>query len=165
MKNGTVQVICGSGRGKTSMAVGLAVSALAEQKRVIMIQFLKGSLEPERMDVLKRLEPEMKVFRFEKSPAFFEQLSEDAKKEEERNIHNGLNFAKKVMATGECDVLILDEILGIVDCGIITAADLMQSLEAREKEMSVILTGMVFPAELENYVDATTTIYSKGAES
>lgn len=161
MKDGIVQVICGSGRGKTSLAVGLAVSALAEKKRVIMIQFLKGSLEPERMDVLKRLEPDLKVFRFEKSQAFFEHLSEEEKKEEERNIHNGLNFAKKVMATGECDVLILDEILGIVDCGIITAADLMQSLEAREKEMSVILTGMVFPAALEGFVDATTTITSK----
>ncbi len=162
MKNRTVQVICGSGKGKTSMALGLAISALAEQKRVIMIQFLKGSLEPERMEVLKRLEPELKVFRFEKSPAFFEHLSEEEKKEEERNIHNGLNFAKKVMATGECDVLILDEILGIIDCGIMTCAELIQALDAREKEMSVILTGLVFPDELENYVDGMTTIQSKG---
>ena len=161
MKNGTVQVICGSGKGKTSMALGLAISALAEQKRVIMIQFLKGSLEPERMDVLMRLEPDLKVFRFEKSPAFFEHLSEEEKKEEERNIHNGLNFAKKVMATGECDVLILDEILGIVNCGIMTAEDLVQNLKAREKEMSVILTGLVFPSGLENDVDAITTIQSK----
>ena len=161
MKNGTVQVICGSGKGKTSMALGLAISALAEQKRVIMIQFLKGSLEPERMDVLMRLEPDLKVFRFEKSPAFFEHLSEEEKKEEEQNIHNGLNFAKKVMATGECDVLILDEILSIVDCGIMTAEDLVQNLKAREKEMSVILTGLVFPSGLENDVDAITTIQSK----
>lgn len=164
MKNGTVQVICGSGKGKTSMALGLAISALAEQKRVIMIQFLKGSLEPERMDVLMRLEPDLKVFRFEKSPAFFEHLSEEEKKEEERNIHNGLNFAKKVMATGECDVLILDEILGIVDCGIMTAEDLIQNLKAREKEMSVILTGLVFPSGLENDVDAITTIQSKNVK-
>ena len=164
MKNGTVQVICGSGKGKTSMALGLAISALAEQKRVIMIQFLKGSLEPERMDVLMRLEPDLKVFRFEKSPAFFEHLSEEEKKEEERNIHNGLNFAKKVMATGECDVLILDEILGIVDCGIMTAEDLVQNLKAREKEMSVILTGLVFPSGLENDVDAITTNQSKNVK-
>ena len=164
MKNGTVQVICGSGKGKTSMALGLAISALAEHKRVIMIQFLKGSLEPERMDVLMRLEPDLKVFRFEKSQAFFEHLSEEEKKEEERNIHNGLNFAKKVMATGECDVLILDEILGIVDCGIMTAEDLVQNLKAREKEMSVILTGLVFPSGLENDVDAITTIQSKNVK-
>ena len=164
MKNGTVQVICGSGKGKTSMALGLAISALAEQKRVIMIQFLKGSLEPERMDVLMRLEPDLKVFRFEKSPAFFEHLSEEEKKEEERIIHNGLNFAKMVMAIGECDVLILDEILGIVDCGIMTAEDLVQNLKAREKEMSVILTGLVFPSGLENDVDAITTIQSKNVK-
>ena len=28
------------------------------------------------------------------------------------NIRNGLNFAKKVLVTSECDVLILDEISG-----------------------------------------------------
>ena len=95
MKNGTVQVICGSGKGKTSMALGLAISALAEQKRVIMIQFLKGSLEPERMDVLMRLEPDLKVFRFEKSPAFFEHLSEEEKKEEA--LPNPMEQANKNM--------------------------------------------------------------------
>lgn len=147
------------------MAVGLAINALAEQKRVIMIQFLKGSFEPERMDVLKRLEPELKVFRFEKSEAFFEHLSEEEKIEEMRNIRNGLNFAKKVMATGECDLLILDEILGIVDCGIITADELIQALDAREKDMSVILTGKVFPSGLENYVDAISRIQNEGIDN
>ena len=32
-------------------------------------------------------------------------------------MKNGLNFAKKVLATGECDVLILDEALGLVEAG------------------------------------------------
>ena len=43
-----------------------------------------------------------------------------------------------------------------------TCAELIQALDAREKEMSVILTGLVFPDELENYVDGMTTIQSKG---
>ncbi len=161
MKNGTVQVICGSGKGKTSMALGLAISALSEHETVIIIQFLKGSLGEGSKDILTRLEPELKVFRFEKSSAFYEHLSEEEKSDERMNIRNGLNFAKKVMATGECDLLVLDEILGIVDCGIMTAEDLVQNLKAREKEMSVILTGLVFPSGLENDVDAITTIQSK----
>ncbi len=69
-----------------------------------------------------------------------------------------MNFAKKVMATGECDLLILDEILGIVDQKIITVETLASALNSRESEMSVILTGKVFPAELETYVDSISEI-------
>ncbi len=74
------------------------------------------------------------------------------------NIRNGLNFAKKVMATGECDLLVLDEILGIVDCGIITVEELIRTIKAKEKEMSVVLTGKVFPEGLEPYVDSISVI-------
>ena len=42
MKRGNVEVICGEGLGKTSLALGKGLSALMEHKRVIMIQFLKG---------------------------------------------------------------------------------------------------------------------------
>ena len=48
------------------------------------------------------------------------QLTEEEKAEEKSNILNGLNFARKVVVTQECDFLVLDEILGLLDCGIIT---------------------------------------------
>ena len=69
----------------------------------------------DNMEILKRLEPEFKIFRFEKTPVFFDQLAEEEKNEARICIRNGLNFAKKVLVTGECDILILDEILGILD--------------------------------------------------
>ena len=156
MKKGAVQVVCGPGKGKTNAAIGQAISAVSDHKSVIMIQFLKGNQETGRMDVLSRLEPEMKIFRFEKSAAFYESLSQEEKTEEMMNIRNGLNFAKKVMATGECDLLILDEILGIVDCGIISEEELIRQLETREGEMSLILTGKVLPKGLESYADHIT---------
>ena len=59
-------------------------------------------------------------------------LSEDKKQEEIVNIKNGLNFAKKVLTTGECDLLILDEVLGLIDNEIITVEDLKNLLEARD---------------------------------
>ena len=115
MKLGNVEVICGAGLGKTSLAFGKGITALTEQKKVIIIQFLKGNDKREGLDMLKCLEPDFKVFRFEKSSTFFEELSEEQKAEELLNIRNGFNFAKKVVATGECDVLILDEVLSVGD--------------------------------------------------
>ena len=50
----------------------------------------------------------------------YDQLNEEEQAEEERNILNGLNFARKVIATQECDFLVLDEILGLLDKHIAT---------------------------------------------
>ena len=57
------------------------------------------------------------------------------------------------MVTGECDVLILDEILGLVNKGIISAEDFIRFLENKDSEMDVILTGWECPEQIKPYVD------------
>ena len=88
---------------------------------------------------------------------FFE-LSEEKKTEEIINIRNGINFAKKVLATGECDLLILDEILGLIDNDIITADDLKNVLGARDEETDVILTGISLNDEICMLADEVSRI-------
>ncbi len=158
MKRGRVEVICGTGPGKTSLAVGKGIAALTRQESVIMIQFLKGSAKKEELELLRGLEPQLKVFRFEKSDAFFAELSGEEREEELLNIRNGFNFAKKVAGTGECDLLILDEVLGIIDQNIITQEEFEKLLEAKGETMSLLMTGTVFPESLRPYVDAVSTI-------
>ena len=109
-----VTVFCGNGRGKTSAALGQGIFGASAGKSVIIIQFLKGKIG-ERIDFIKRLEPEIKAFCFEKSDVNYEALSPEEQKEEAMNIRNGLNFARKVLTTDGCDVLILDEVLSVGD--------------------------------------------------
>lgn len=162
MKDSTIQVICGPGKGKTASALGRGISALIHGKNVIMVQFLKGSMDSDNMEVLKRLEPEFKLFRFEKSPVVFDQLSEEEKEEARINIRNGLNFSKKVLVTGECDILILDEILGILDEGILTLEELCVLIgQARQSEAELIMTGTVYPAALDEWVDEVTKLQTR----
>ena len=52
MKDSTIQVICGPGKGKTASALGRGISALIHGKNVIMVQFLKGSMDSDNMEVL-----------------------------------------------------------------------------------------------------------------
>lgn len=139
MTDGTIQIYCGEGHGKSAAAFGNAIFAAGTGKQVVMIKFLKNF---EDTEIIKRLEPEIKIFRFEKSNQDFEGLSEQEKQEEVQNIRNGLNFAKKVLSTGECDLLILDEVLGLIENHIIEAQDLKTILEAKSGGQSVILTGV-----------------------
>ena len=153
-----VVVVCGNGIGKTNAAIGKGIKALAEEKTVTLIQFLKGKANQELKKVLKRLEPEMKAFSFEKYEGLFENLPENEKKEEILNIRNGISFARKVMTTGGADVLILDEVLGLVDLGILSQEELRQFIAMRPEEMQLIITGKVFPEEMKDCVDLVSRI-------
>ena len=134
MGTGSVQVYYGAGRGKSTAALGRAILTASAGKTVFIIQFLKGKTD-DGMKFLERLEPEIKVFRFEKSEEYYKNLSEAEKSEEVKNIKNGINFAKKVLSTGECDLLILDEVLGLVDYGVIESKELENLISVRLDDM------------------------------
>ncbi len=155
MGQGVIHVYSGDGHGKSSAALGKAVQAASIGKSVVIIQFLKGLADN---SFIKRLEPEIKFFRFEKSDADFNLLSEAEKVEEIQNIKNGLNFAKKVLATGGCDLLILDEVLGLIDNQIISVEDLMTIVNTRDEETSVIITGIQLDNELCRVADEISKI-------
>ena len=157
MDKGYVQVFCGKGDGKSSAAFGKGLIAAGEGKNVIIVQFLKEQIGSET-PFFKRLEPEIKLFRFEKSAACFNELSKEDRLEEITNIRNGLNYAKKVLTTGECDLLVLDEVLGLIDRGIIDVAELLPILEARSEDVSLLLTGIVLPDVIKKYVDTISVV-------
>lgn len=159
MDNGYVQVFCGNGDGKSSAAIGKGIFSAIEGKTVIVVQFLKDKNENE-LEFFRRLEPEIKLFRFEKRDAAFNDLNEEQKKEEINNMKNGLNYARKVLATGECDMLILDEVLGLIDEGIISVEELIPVIEAKPDDMALIMTGIVMPDEMIGYVDSVSNIES-----
>lgn len=157
MKQGLVHIYSGDGHGKSPAALGRAVMMAASGKNVVIVQFLKGKGLTDT-EFISRLEPEIKIFRFEKSDMNFIQLTEEKKTEETVNIRNGINFAKKVLATGECDLLILDEILGLIEKQIITVNDLKEMLSARDDETDVILTGIYLNDEICMLADEVSKI-------
>lgn len=161
MKKGLTEVYCGTGRGKTALAIGQSLYASAQGKSVIIIQFLKGR-EQKNLDFLENLDNlDIKIFRFEKRCACYEELTEQEKDDEKRNILNGLNFARKVVATHECDWLLLDEILGVLDCGITSAEAIADILKLKGEGMHIILTGRSMPPQLKEFVDSVTTLVTE----
>ncbi|MBR1692817.1 MAG: cob(I)yrinic acid a,c-diamide adenosyltransferase [Lachnospiraceae bacterium] len=157
MNQGMIHIYSGDGHGKTPAAWGEALQAASEGKEVVVIQFLKGK-GLEDSSFLKRLEPEIKFFRFEKSDAEFATLSDAHKAEEIQNIKNGLNFARKVLTTGGCDLLILDEVLGLIDVGVITVEELRSILSAKQPEVTIIMTGIQLSDEVCALADEVSRI-------
>ena len=149
MDRGVIQVYYGEGHGKSTAAIGNAIRIASEGKSVIIIQFLKGKNENE-LTFLSRLEPEIKIFRFAKS--------EEAKQEESMNLRNGFNYGKKVVTTGACDMLILDEVLGIVDEKVISPEEIGELFAAKPEEMTLVCTGRVLDEKIREAADEVYNI-------
>ena len=155
MEKGTIQIYHGIGQGKSAAAFGNAIRFAAEGKTAIIIQFLKSEVNTEYFE---KLEPEIKIFRFERTKEGFDDLSEEQKQEEIINIKNGLNYAKKVLGTGECDLLILDEFLGVLDEGIVSEQDIIEALEGRSITTNVIITGLNITPGIAGVADSVLNI-------
>lgn len=155
--DGSIQVYYGNGRGKTTAALGLGIRAAGVGKQVIMVQFLKKK-HSDTLDFLKKLEPELQIFRFEKAACGYSDLSPKEKQEQMLNIKNALGYSRKVLDTGQCDLLILDEIFGLVDYNIITIEELMDLIAVKKDSMDLILTGRNLPDEVREIADCVYSI-------
>lgn len=152
MSKGIVRVYYGEGYGKSTAALGTAIQEVSHGKTATVISFLKEkNIDSE--ELLKKLEPELKCFRFEKTESSYDELSASEKEEEIMNLKNGYNYSKKVITTGGCDVVVLDEILGLLDKQIITEREFLDLVEAVPEDMVVICTGICVPDSVRECAD------------
>ena len=161
MTEGKVLVYYGTGRGKSSAALGLAIRTAEKNETVGIIQFLKIQ---ENQDFLSRLEPEIKIFRFERSATPFEEMSDEDKQEEKKNIENAVNYARKALSTEEFDLLILDEVFGILEEGMVDISTILELIEARPLFTTLVLTGRNLPAEIRKKADEVVCLTEEKEE-
>lgn len=139
-KTGLVMVITGSGKGKTTSALGIALRAAGHSMKVCIICFIKGDIYSGEFDGIKRLAPEVELHVTGKgflaiieSPYTFEEHRESAQK--------ALQMALDKMASGGFDILILDEINNAVELGLVDLQQVIGLINSKPKLMHLILTG------------------------
>jgi cob(I)alamin adenosyltransferase len=99
-----IHIYCGDGKGKTTASVGLAVRMAGYGRKVLFMQFLKGSYTGE----LEILEKNITVMRCDRNYGFFPSMT-DADKESIIKCHNeNLDYALQNM--NSFDMIVLDEI-------------------------------------------------------
>ena len=160
MSTGKIQVYYGAGRGKTSAALGYAIHEASKGESVIVIQFLKRKDEDE-ISFLGRLEPEIRLFRFQKSEKYYNELPDEGQLEEQMNMKNGINYARKVLQTGECNILILDEVLGLLNEQIVSEEEIVQLMELKSDDMDLIMTGQIISDGIIAHADEVYEICIK----
>lgn len=110
-----IHIYCGDGKGKTTAAIGLAVRMAGYGKKVLFVQFMKGSYTGE----LKMLaaEENIKVVRCDRGYGFFRSMTE-ADKEEIIQSHNAnLKYIEQNMS--DFDMVVLDEAFSAYNYGLL----------------------------------------------
>ena len=111
-----------------------------------------------RIKLFQTFRTEVQLFRFEKYERLYEDLNEEEKKEQDHFIYNGLKYAHKVIDTRQCDMVVLDEVLGLLDLGLLKTEELVEMLENRSDDQTIIMTGRQIPEALIPYADAVYEI-------
>lgn len=62
------------------------------------------------------------------------------------------------MLTEECDMLILDEILGALEFGIVSEEEIESLIQAKDYETELIMTGNVVTEALKNAADRVVSL-------
>lgn len=154
MEKGLVQIYTGDGKGKTTAAIGLGIRAAGRGFKVYMVQFLKGA-DTGELYILKNIE-NFKVFRFQTSNKFFWNMNDEEKGILMVEMKEAYDFAVSTLKNKKCDLLILDEIMGVVHNKIYTVEDILRLIEVKPDEVELVMTGRNVPQHIIDKADLVT---------
>ncbi|MGI5848634.1 MAG: cob(I)yrinic acid a,c-diamide adenosyltransferase [Christensenellales bacterium] len=140
MKQSYVQVYTGNGKGKTTAAMGLAMRAAGRGKTVKIVQFLKGR-DTGEMFIIENID-NIALFRVSDCKRFFNALSVEEKKAMRQSVCNMLPVVKEWL--GEADLMILDEAMAAISCGILKTDEVIYIIDNRGST-EIVLTGRDAP--------------------
>src|SRR3989304_3664737 len=152
MKNqGLIQVYTGDGKGKTTAALVLALRALGCNKKVCMIQFIKGDKKIGEIKISKNYLPHFSIHQFSKDTRFILK----ANKSDQLLAQKTLKHAEKVINSKKFDIVILDEINIAMSLKLITINSVLEIIKSKPKKLELILTGRNAPQKI---IDAANLV-------
>ena len=149
MQKGFLHLYWGFGKGKTTAVMGLALRALGQGKRVVIVQFLKGGPSGE-IPLLERLGAT--VYRGKAGQKFVFQMNE-AEKDAARAVQNA-NLAAAMAE--EADLLILDEAGSAWELDMIDKERLRYAVLQRPEAQECVLTAHAAPQWMLDAADYST---------
>ena len=139
MERGLVHLYYGDGKGKTTAALGLALRALGCGRRVVLVQFLKNTPCGE-LTALACHEG-MTVLRGKAGTHFTFAMTEQERTQTKAIHESNLAQAMALVQSGECNLLILDEVIDALQTGLLDENLLRQTVLKKPDGLELVMTG------------------------
>ena len=151
MQKGQTHIYTGDGKGKTTAAMGLAFRASAYEKKIFILQFLKGKKTGEKITAEGFENITFK--RANKTDKFIFQMNE---REKEELIQETQKIWKKVVDIingDDYEIVILDEIMGAISNNMVGTEQVADLIKNKSVDKELILTGRNAPQKLIELAD------------
>lgn len=154
-KRGMVYLYTGTGAGKTTNALGIAMRCVGHKQKVVIIQFLKWWKSTGEYRIKNKLKPYYEIYQFgRKGWVGLKRLKE----EDKELAQKGFEFAKKVVKIKKPRVIVLDEINLALHCRLLDKKEVIEFLLNLPPETDAVLTGRYAPEELWDVADFVNII-------
>lgn len=163
---GYVQVYTGDGKGKTTAAMGLALRAAGAGLKVFIGQFVKGMHYAE-LESLKRFSDLINIKQFGRN-CF---IRNDPTEEDRKRAQEGLQEIRKIINSGEYQVVILDEINIALYYKLFPLEEVLELIQNKPQDIELILTGRRADPKIIELADLVTEMreikhyYQKGVQA
>ena len=154
-EKGLVHIYTGKGKGKTTSSLGLAMRAWGHGANVTVIQFMKGWKEYGELITASKLEG-LKMVQTGRADYVYRGKEQP---EDYDEAERGMETALRVMSSGKCDMLILDEINVAIDYGLVALESIIELVKNKPSGMELILTGRDAHKDLIELADLVTEMH------
>lgn len=154
---GKIHVYTGNGKGKTTVAFGLAMRASGRGFSVLIIQFLKKG--PDIGEVVSaRLLPGVRVEQYGTG----EFVNEDEISEEDKRLAQvAMDRAKAAVLSKEADIIILDELNVAIHFDLVPLQEALELIDLKPENMELIITGRHAKPEVIAAADYVTELLKR----
>jgi len=154
-ESGLTIVYTGKGKGKTTAALGIALRAAGYDKKICMIQFIKGSWHYGEMTSSKRLEPEFEMVAVGKG--FVGIIDDKTPIEKHKEVASeAIKISTNKIQSGNYDIVILDEVNYAINLGLIKLEEVLNLIKSKPSTLDLVLTGNFAKNEIIELADLVT---------
>jgi cob(I)alamin adenosyltransferase len=139
-ETGQIILNYGNGKGKTTAAIGTAVRALGHGQKVLVLQFIKGTMPTGESSSLKCFE-KLEFIQLGIGFIRYRQGKPQITQKQLENAKNSYDYALNKLKSGEYDLVILDELTYFVDFGILGEKDILRLIKEKPGKTSLFITG------------------------
>lgn len=154
-KSPRVVLLTGDGKGKTSSALGMAMRAAGHGMRVFFLQFMKQRRDIGEAAALARF-PEVEFV--QSGLGFVPPATSPAFARHKDAAEAGLADAAAKIASGEYDMVVLDEACGAIALGLLDAGAVLAALRQARPGSVIVLTGRDAPQSLVDFADTVSHV-------
>jgi len=151
---GLLIVYTGPGKGKTTCALGTAFRAVGQGLRVLIVQFIKGSWHYGELDAVETFGDRFVIKQMGRG--FVKVGGAETDPEDIRMVEECWREAEEAIASGEWDLVVLDEINYAISYKMLEPEKVVAALRQKPEMVHVILTGRSAHPTIVELADTVT---------